>query len=214
MHIPIIDDIIGGLLPGQLHSINGESGVGKTIFCIRAIHSLFQLKAESKVLFCESSGNLRRSVLKKIIPEEEFLDKVDFFKPKSLIEQIIFFKNLIENSKVHYDLIIFDTFLGSPLEAMNYVRTGNKLWKKRIFAHLLDIRNIAETWKIPIMITEHTIPSMEEINPECSHRKYGDDLIGLFVPIDLFLLKNNGKNFLEFRLFRNLLASSEFDLLG
>jgi archaellum biogenesis ATPase FlaH len=211
MHIPIIDDTIGGLLPGQLHSINGESGVGKTIFCIRAIHCLFQLKAGAKVLFCESSSNLRLSVLEKII-SEEFLDQIDILKPKSLVEQIIFFRNLIENTKVRYDLIIFDTFLGSPLEAINYVRTGNKLWKKRIFTHLLDIRNIAETWKIPIMITEHIIPSKEEVNPECSHRKYGDDLIGPFVPIDFFLLKNNGKNFLEFRLFRNLLASSEFDL--
>ena len=166
------------------------------------------------MLFCESSGNLRLSVLKKIIPEEEFQDQIDIFKPKSLIEQIIFFKNLIENSKVHYDLIIFDTLLGSPLEAINYVRTGNKLWKKRIFDHLLDIRNIAETRKIPIMITEHTFPSTEEVNPERSHRKYGDDLIGPFVPIDFFLSKNNGKNFLEFRLFRNFITSSEFDLIG
>ncbi len=214
MSIPIIDDAIGGLLPGQLHSINGESGVGKTIFCIRAINSLFQLKADAKVLFCESSGNLRLSVLKKIITEEKLLGQVNILKPKSLVEQIIFFKNLVENTSEHYDLIIFDTLLGSPIEAINFVRTGNKLWKKRIFDHLLDIRNIADTWEIPILITEHTIPSKEEVNPECSHRKYGDDLISPFVPIDFFLLKNNGKNFLEFRLFRNLLATSEFDLLG
>jgi archaellum biogenesis ATPase FlaH len=213
MHIPIIDDTIGGLLPGQLHSINGESGVGKTIFCIRAIYCLFQIKADAKVLFCESSGNLRFSVLEKIIPEE-FLDQVDILKLKSLVEQIIFFRNLIENAKVHYDLIIFDTFLGSPLETINYVRTGNNLWKKRIFTHLLDIRNIAETFNIPILITEHTFHSTEEENSVCTRRKYGNDLIGPFVPIDLFLLKNSGNNFLEFRLFGNFLASSEFDLIG
>lgn len=211
--IPIVDNTIGGLLPSVIHSISGDSGVGKTIFCIRAINCLFQQKNEARVLYSEINGNLRISTLKKLITEEKLLDQIDFFKPKSLTEQIIFFRNLAEEQDFHYNLIIIDTLFGSPLNALRYLKKEQRIWKRRIFSHLLDLKYIAEKWELPILLTNHTIGSSNDQNPEQSDRQHGEDLLSPIVPISIIIHKHKMKHILEFRLFHNLVKSSEFKLI-
>ncbi|MFX0084093.1 MAG: hypothetical protein ACFFAU_00330 [Candidatus Hodarchaeota archaeon] len=213
LEIPIIDDTIGGLLPSLVHSINGETGAGKTIFCLRVINSLFRQNNESKVLYSEFNGNLRLSTIKKIISKEDLLNQIDFFKPKSLIEQIIFFRNLTKEPDSLYNLIIIDTLFGSPLDASRYLGKEPRIWKKRIFNHLLDLKNIAENWEVPILLTNYPVISPNEQDFNLSYSQYGEDLLTPIIPINMIIHKRRMKHILEFRLFQNLVASSEFTLI-
>lgn len=211
--IPMVDNTIGGLLPSVIHSISGDSGVGKTIFCIRAMNCLFQQKNEARVLYSEMNGNLRLSTMKKFITEKKLVNQIDFFKPKSLTEQIIFFRTLTEEQEFHYNLIIIDTLFGSPLDASRYLIKEQRIWKKRIFSHLLDLKHIAEKWEVPILITNHTICASNEKNPEGSEGQLGEDILSPLVPISMIIRKQKMKHVLEFRLFHNLVKSSEFTLI-
>lgn len=206
--IPILDNTIGGLLHGHIHSVYGDSGVGKTRFCFRAIHYLFQQRKDARILYSEFNGHLRISTLKKIIAEEKSLDQIEFFKPKSFIEQIIFFRNLTENPHFPYDLIILDTFFGSPLDAIGVLTKNQRLWKKRIYNHLLDLKYIAEKWNIPILLTNYLKTSKASIQEQ-----YGNELLKLVIPISLLLYKQEMKHKIEFRLFQDLVSSSEFPLV-
>ncbi len=213
LEIPIVDDTIGGLLPGLIHSISGDSGVGKTIFCLRAINCLFRENNEAKILYSEFNGNLRLSTIKKIISKEDLHNQIDFFKPKSLTEQIIFFRNLTGEPDFPYNLIIIDTLFGSPLEASRYLTKEPRIWKKRIFSHLLDLKNIAEKWEVPILLTNYTITSPNEKDFDISYSQYGEDLLNPIIAINMLIRKQKMKHILEFRLFQTLVASSEFTLI-
>ena len=71
-------ETIGGLLHGHIYSVYGDSGVGKTIFCFRAIHYLFQQRNDARILYSDFNGHLRISNLKKMITEEKSLDQIEF----------------------------------------------------------------------------------------------------------------------------------------
>lgn len=211
--IPILDDTIGGLLHGHIHSVYGDSGVGKTIFCFRAIHYLFQQRNDARILYSDFNGHLRISNLKKMITEEKSLDQIEFFKPKSFTEQIIFFRNLTEDLHFPCDLIILDTFFGSPLDAIDVLTKNQRLWKKRIYNHLLDLKHIAEKWNIPILLTNHLKTSKDGFNSESDREQYGNELLNLVVPISLLIYKQELKHKIEFRLFQDLVSSTEFPLV-
>ncbi|MFX0205946.1 MAG: hypothetical protein ACFFDT_08155, partial [Candidatus Hodarchaeota archaeon] len=42
LNIALIDNTIGGLLHGYLHVVRGDSGSGKTLFCLRTIDRLLK----------------------------------------------------------------------------------------------------------------------------------------------------------------------------
>ncbi|MFX1517882.1 MAG: hypothetical protein ACFFC6_16395 [Promethearchaeota archaeon] len=214
LDIPLLDEFLGGLLPYQLQMCLGDSGVGKTWFCINAIRKLLTHEPDALIFYSDFGGNFRINNLRKLLshPNEQ-LDQLTIFQPSSLLEQIVFFRNLLENCEFYYDLIILDSVFGPPLACYEYFHNNSKFWKKKIFAHLLDLKTIARQAKIPILITNQFISSRENSELPPSLNQYGGDLIDQLVPIVFFLQKIDQKLYVELRLFQEIICHSELCLL-
>jgi predicted ATP-dependent serine protease len=210
LQIPFLDKSLGGLLPYHLQIIIGESGVGKTWFCINAIHKLLKQEPDAQVLYTDFGGNFRIKNLRKLLSHPNTqLDQITVFQTTTLLDQIVFFRNLLEKSECSYDLIVLDSVFGPPLTCFEYFHTNSKFWNKRIFAHLLDLQTIARQIKIPILLTNHLISSRENFQLRPSLNQYGGDLIELFAPIVFLLQKIDQKQFIELRIFKETLGQSD-----
>ena len=56
--IELIDNLVGGIISGHLHAILGESGSGKTWFCLKAINSMLKINSLAKIGYIDFSlGN-------------------------------------------------------------------------------------------------------------------------------------------------------------
>jgi RecA/RadA recombinase len=188
----------------------GDLGVGKTWFCIRAIFQLLEQSPEAEVLYCDFGGNFRIKNLKKLLSNSCELDQITIFHPKSLLEQIVFFRNLLETSKSSYDLIILDSVFGSPLTSQEYFQKKAKFWEKPIFSHLLDLQHIAREFKIPLLLTNHLFPAKENSDMNSSLAQYGGNLIEQFVPFKFLIQKTEQKNSLEVRVFQKMVGTADF----
>jgi hypothetical protein len=210
LYIPLLDELLGGLLPYHLQVIVGEPGAGKTWFCINAIHQLLKQEPDAQILYTDFGGNFRIKNLRKLLshPHKQ-LDQITIFQPTTLLDQIVFFRNLLEKSEYSYDLIVLDTVFGSPLACLEIFYNNSKFWNKRIFAHLLDLQTIARQIKIPLLLTNHLISSRENFQLHPSLNQYGGDLIELFAPIVFLLQKIDQKQFIELRIFKETLGHSD-----
>lgn len=215
LNIPLLDDLLGGLLPYHLHVVVGDSGAGKTWFCMKSIFRMFQQKSEAQILYNDFGGNFRINNLRKILssPHEQ-LEQIVIFQPTSLLEQIIFFRNLLETTKYSFDFIILDSVFGSPLACLEFFRKKPKFWGKKIFAHLLDLQLIAREAKIPILLTNHLISTWESSEKFSSLNQYGGDLIEQFAPIEFLIQKIEQKHLLEVRIFQNVMVKTNFEFLS
>jgi hypothetical protein len=213
LNIAIIDNTIGGFLYGYLHVVRGDSGAGKTLFCLRTIDKLLNYNPNAHILYSEFSGHLRAANLKKFFLKSQKLDQITIYQPENLLEQIVFFRNLLDNPNDVYNLIVLDTILGSPLDILQYFRQEKKTWEKRIFSHLIDLRRIANMWEIPIMITNHLIPNDDKMNLGALSIQYGQELIEQFVPIDMLIRKTKQGHYLQLRFFNKYVGETDFELV-
>jgi len=149
--LDLIDNLVGGIIPGHLHAILGESGSGKTWFCLKAIKSMLKINSAAKIGYVDLSANIRPHNLNLMLSEKKYLDQIDFFQPQTLIESIIFTTSLLKET--HYDMLIFDTIFGSPLQILETLKTGDRNWVSKIFTFLLNLRKIAKTNDLPILLT-------------------------------------------------------------
>ncbi|MFX0170606.1 MAG: hypothetical protein ACFE9L_01670 [Candidatus Hodarchaeota archaeon] len=62
--IAIIDKTIGGLLYGYLQVVQGDSGSGKTLFCLRTIERLLKYNPDARILYSNFNGHLGLLILK------------------------------------------------------------------------------------------------------------------------------------------------------
>ena len=213
LNIDLIDEIIGGLLPCHLHMVRGDSGVGKTWFCIRAINNLFKQRPEAQVLYSDFCGHLRISNLKKILSSSCQLEQITILQPNNLLEQIIFFQNLLDNSKCSYDLIVLDSLFGSPIDVLQYFYKESKFWKKRIFSHFFDLKRIARETNIPILLTNHSMLARDISDASSYLNQYGGHMVEQFVPIDILIQKTEQKHSLEVRIFQDIVGCTDFMLI-
>ncbi|MHA2243992.1 MAG: hypothetical protein ACXADY_03405 [Candidatus Hodarchaeales archaeon] len=214
LNIDLIDEVIGGLLPYHLHMVRGDTGVGKTWFCIRAINNLFKQRPDAQVLYSDFCGHLRISNLKKILSSSCQLEQITIFQPNNLLEQIIFFRNLLDNPECSYDLIVLDSLFGSPIDLLQYFYKESKFWKKRIFSHFLDLKRIARESKIPILLTNHSMLA-RDISDASSHlNQYGGHMVEQFVPIDVLIQKTEQKSSLEVRIFQEIVGCTDFKFMS
>ncbi|UCG03410.1 MAG: hypothetical protein JSW11_05340 [Candidatus Heimdallarchaeota archaeon] len=210
LDIDLIDEIIGGLIPSQLHIVVGDSGVGKTWFCLKAIFQILTKNPQAHVVYNDFRGNFRINNLRKMLSNPcEQLDQITIFQPTSLLEQIIFVRNLLEISDCSFDLIVLDSVFGSPLTCLEYFYKKSKFWNKKIFAHLLDLQTVARQMKIPILLTNHLISTRENFELGSSLNQYGGDLVEQFVPIMFSLKKIAQKLFIELRIFQEIIDHSD-----
>ncbi|MFW9903660.1 MAG: hypothetical protein ACFFFH_04965 [Candidatus Thorarchaeota archaeon] len=214
LHISFLDDLLGGLLPYHLQMVLGDSGSGKTWFCLNATYHLLEKEPNAEVLYTDFGGNFRIKCLEKLLsnPHEQ-LNQITIFQPKSLIEQIIFFRNLLEKSECFYDLIILDSTFGPPLACLEYFHQKSKFWNKKIFMHLLDLQVIARQAGIPILLTNHLFSLRVNPGLESSLNQYGSELIEQFAPIEFLIEKNEQKHILEIRVYQKIIVKSDFELL-
>lgn len=209
LYIPLLDELLGGLLPYHLQIIIGDSGAGKTWFCMQVISHLLQQKPEAQILYSDFEANFRINNLRELLSDPNKLNQILIFQPKSLLEQILLFRNLLETSNYSYDLIVLDSVFGSPLSCLEYFQKRRKLWEKRLFSHFLDLQLIARKSKTSILLTNHLNSTNKTESPL---NQFGEVLIRQFVPIEVFIQKIEQKQFLEVRLFQKLVGSSDFEI--
>ena len=152
----LVDNIVGGIISGHLHAIIGASGSGKTWFCLKTIRSILKYNSLVKVGYIDFSANLRSHNLNIMLPERKLIDQIDFFQPTNLFESIIFSKSLLEET--NYDLLVFDTIFGSPLQILEILKEKGGNWKYNNFSFILGLRRIAKKNDIPILVT-HSLSS-------------------------------------------------------
>lgn len=211
LNIELIDHIIGGLLPCHLHVVRGEPGAGKTWFCIHTISCLFQKKPEAQILFSDFSGHFRITNLKKVLPSSRQLKQITILRPDNLIEQIVFFRKLLEDPTNPFDLIILDSLFGSPLDVIEYSYKGSRVWNKRIFSHLFDLKRLALEQIIPIVLTNHSRPIGEFSDNNFASNQCIGHIVEQFVPIDILIQKINRSHNIEVRIFRELIGCTDFE---
>ena len=206
MGIDIIDNLIGGLFAGQIHSILGESGVGKSWFCQQAIHSLLTSDRNANVIYSDFSGNIRFQNLKKTLNCEEFLDQVNFFHPNSILENIILIKKIVEGQYSDISLLILDTIFGSPMQLIELFGESKKKWTRNIFNFMLDLRKIAIRRNIPIIIAHH---AFSDASKELASK---DRLIDPFCMTKSVLHKSSNGSSLDFYIYNQFLGSTTIKL--
>ena len=206
LNIPIIDNTVGGLLPCYIHGVIGDSGVGKTIFCLRAINQVLLRKPTSKILYCNFEGHLRQEVVHKIISDPSKRNQIWYFTPNSLSELLIFFNDL----QKRFDFIVIDTVFGAPVDSFNYFYRHALKWEKKIVMFLMNLRHKAKSWEIPILITNHLICSDAEFASFIPLNQSGGHLINPFVPIEFILSKNDNSHQINLRFFEQSLGEDSF----
>ncbi|UCE13417.1 MAG: hypothetical protein JSV04_14690 [Candidatus Heimdallarchaeota archaeon] len=212
MNIQLIDENVGGLLPGQLHMVQGVPGSGKTWFCFHAIDCLFRKITDAQVLYSDFQGHVRIPNLKKIISSSNQLDQITFYQPTSLLEQIIFFRNLVEKDKTFYDLIILDTIFGPPLDFIHCLRES-KMWGKQIFSYLFDLGQLARKNRIPILLTNYLTQDGDISSSNTISQPHWKAFLEPLVPIDFIIEKVEGYFTIEVKLFQEPLGQTDFVLI-
>ncbi|MFX0150426.1 MAG: hypothetical protein ACFFAJ_06575 [Candidatus Hodarchaeota archaeon] len=164
-------------------------------------------------MYSNFSGHLRVANLKKFLLKSQNLDQITIYQPKNLLVQIIFFSNLLDNQNDVYNFLVLDTIFGSPLDILEYFKQEKKKWEKRVFSHLIDLRKIANIWKVPIMIINQSVIDDNGTNHYNSPIQYGQELLEQFVPIDILIRKTKRGNYLQLRIFNNFIGETDFELV-
>ncbi len=81
LNLNFLDEMIGGLISGHIYLISGDSGVGKTWFCLRAIKSVLNANPEANIFYSDFSGNLRHTNIIRVLVDDYLLKQIDFFAP-------------------------------------------------------------------------------------------------------------------------------------
>ncbi|WP_455463608.1 hypothetical protein [Candidatus Hodarchaeum mangrovi] len=207
LEIDIIDMKIGGLIPGFIHTIWGDTGGGKSRFCLQGILQAFKKDRKIKILYCDHSGNLRYSIFSRFLSSDE-LESITFISPETLLEQLIYFRELTESNCL-FNLIIIDTLFGSPLNFLKYFHKEKIFWSRRIFEHLLDLKYLAENSKVPILTTVYKT----DIENKSENSNIYGTLLHDFSPIHFFIEKVNTTFRVTLKLFNISIGSSQSSLL-
>ncbi len=208
LNIPIIDNTVGGLVPCYIHGVIGDSGVGKTHFCLKAINQILLKNPTSKILYCNFEGHLRHEVVKKVISEPSKRNQIWYFTPNNLLELIVFFSDFQKTC----DFVVIDTVFGAPVDSINYFYRHALKWEKKIVMFLMNLKHIAKSLKIPILITNHFISSDAEFASFIPLNQSGKHLINPFVPIEFILSKNHNSHQINLRIFEQSLGEDTFTL--
>ena len=202
LNINLLDEMVGGLIAGQIYLVLGTSGVGKTWFCLRGIKSVLNANPEANILYSDYSGNLRNTNIKRVLMDDHLLEKIDFFQPKSLTENILLIKQLLGKQNVDYDLLILDSLLGPPLLTREILYTERKKWGSIIFSFLLDLKKITREYGIPIILTLNLIEGLT----------LNHVLIDPFITIKTILEKKEGRSSMQLFVFNQFADSRNIAL--
>jgi len=204
----IIDKILGGLSVGHIHSIIGDSGVGKSWFCQRIVNSFLEDNNNASVLYSDFSGNIHQKNLIKTIKSPKLLKQVSFYRPTSLQENIILGKKILDGYLPNISLIVLDTIFGSPLDFYDLIGNSKKKTERKIFEFMMDLRSIANQYHIPIIITHFPSSNSTETTQDKEVR------IDPFCTTKSVLRKFGNASSLKLYAFNQYLGSTAFNLFS
>ena len=201
----LIDDLVGGVVSGHLHAILGESGSGKTWFCLKVVKSILKINSLAKIGYFDFSANLRSNNLNLMLPEKKYHDQINIYQPKNLIESMVFTKSLLEETK--YNLLVFDTIFGSPLQIMDAKKKMGGKWKYNIFTFILSLRRIAKRNELPILITH-------SLNTDKNHSLYDNDfsIVEPFISMKIILHRFKRERLMDIYFLQQFLGTEKIKL--
>ena len=173
---PIDDLLNGGIEHGIVTMLYGESGTGKTNFCLQLSR---ECAKEKKVIYIDSEGvSLER--LRQISGDKykKIIEKILFFKPNSFKEQ----EKSIENIKKinNYGLVIIDTI---NLYYRMELEDDKEKAMRSFLRQMGKLQLIAREKNIPVVVVEQVYTDKNgEIKP-FTHRET-DHIVKTMIRLD------------------------------
>lgn len=193
---PIDTLLNGGIEKGIINNIYGESGTGKTNFCIQVAVRVAE-QGKTPVYIDTEGGFSPERFLQ--MSTEEALDRLLYREATSFEEQIAVIKELEELETDNLGLIIVDSAVS--LYRLNVNGENASEVNQKLSQQLSTLSKLARKHNIPVVVTNQVYTSFDEENME---------LVGRDVPRywSKSLLKlsrrNNGTRILEVGKHRSL----------
>lgn len=155
----LIDDFLqGGVEKGIITNVYGESGTGKTAFCIQVAAEVAE--HGGKVAYVDTEGGFSPERMKQMASEEALgnlviKNPVDFQGQEETIEEL---EALVEKEDI--DLVIVDSAVSLYRLKVNGDNASEI--NQRLSQQLSELSKIARTQQIPVMITNQVYTSFDE----------------------------------------------------
>lgn len=155
----LIDDFLqGGIENGIITNIYGESGTGKTAFCIQVASEVAQ--DGGKVAYIDTEGGFSPERMKQMADEEALenlviKNPVDFKGQEETIDEL---EALVEQEDI--DLVVVDSAVSLYRLKVNGDNASEI--NQRLSQQLSELSKIARTQNIPVMITNQVYTSFDE----------------------------------------------------
>ena len=155
----LIDDFLqGGIEKGIITNVYGESGTGKTAFCIQVAAEVAQ--SGGKVAYIDTEGGFSPERMKQMADEDALenlviKNPVDFKGQEETIDEL---EALVEKEGI--DLVIVDSAVSLYRLKVNGDNASEI--NQRLSQQLSELSKIARTQNIPVMITNQVYTSFDE----------------------------------------------------
>lgn len=155
----LIDDFLqGGIEKGIITNVYGESGTGKTAFCIQVAAEVAQ--SGGKVAYIDTEGGFSPERMKQMA-DEDALENLVIKNPvnfKGQEETIDELEALVEQENI--DLVVVDSAVSLYRLKVNGDNASEI--NQRLSQQLSELSKIARTQNIPVMITNQVYTSFDE----------------------------------------------------
>ncbi len=193
--------LFGGYETDIITVVYGDSGTGKTNFCLLA--AISQAKKGNKVIFIDTEGGFSAERIKQLASEDykKVLDNILLLKPTNFQEQKEAFQEILKYLKQEVSLIVVDgmTILyrlelaDSKNKAQNIQETNSELVKQ-----LRTLAEIARKRNIPVLVTNQVY------NWEQEKKMVGGDILRYWGKCHIELTNENSKRTVFLRKHRSL----------
>lgn len=155
----LIDDFLqGGIEKGIITNVYGESGTGKTAFCIQVAAEVAQ--SGGKVAYIDTEGGFSPERMKQMA-DEDALENLVIKNPvnfKGQEETIDELEALVEQENI--DFVVVDSAVSLYRLKVNGDNASEI--NQRLSKQLSELSKIARTQNIPVMITNQVYTSFDE----------------------------------------------------
>ena len=155
----LIDDFLkGGIEKGIITNVYGESGTGKTAFCIQVAAQVAEVGG--KVAYVDTEGGFSPERMKQMASEEALenlviKNPVDFQGQEETIDELA---TVVEKEDI--DLVIVDSAVSLYRLKVNGDNASEI--NQRLSQQLSELSKIARTQQIPVVITNQVYTSFDE----------------------------------------------------
>jgi len=202
--------LFGGFEKDIVTVIYGDSGTGKTNFCLLA--AVNQAKKGNKVIYIDTEGGFSLERVKQLSESEykRVLENILLLKPANFNEQKEAFKTLLKNLKNQISLIIVDgmTILYRVELATAKEERTESLSKinSELVKQIKTLAEISRKREIPVIITNQVYRWDEQ------SKMVGGDILRYWSKCHIELINENGKRKAILRKHRSL-SEKEFDFI-